>query len=156
MPAAGSAANDENGIHIQVVHITHQRSAKESAGLLLADENVLLTRGDLGRDLCTLAADKRGGFLMTEVLSALNARVKEVLAALTDRVDNGKILLAEHGKQLLDGLNGIPASSAAACAVLLHGFEDVFGFVADEAVVNVDHDQRRTLAVANALAVTGA
>ena len=92
---------------------------------------------------------------MAEVLSALNARVKEVLAALTDRVDNGEILLAEHGKQLLDVLNGIPASSAAACAVLLHGFEDVFGFVADEAVVNVDHDQRRTLAVANALAVTG-
>jgi hypothetical protein len=52
-------------------------------------------------------------------------------------------------------MNGLPAFFAATVAESFYGFENRFRFVADEVLVDVDHQHRRPLSETGALAVAG-
>src|SRR5699024_9905992 len=76
-------------------------------------------------------------------------------SSLTDRVDNGEIFLAEDGEQLLNGIHRSPALSAAAGTVLFDRLQNILRLIPDKTVVDINDNQRRALAVTDALAIAG-
>ena len=110
----------------------------------LGDDDVAVEVGAIGsRSLCH-----------ARVLPCPPAGVPVVGTPRAGRINHRQPSVARRVQQFLDCADPVPGLSAARIAPVLDRFEDRRGFISAEKVVDVDDEQRGTLAEALARAIT--
>src|SRR5579871_1017825 len=137
--ATGGATARQNGIRLQVHQIRRQQRAEKDARLAFANDDVVRPRGDGWRDGVAFVV---GAHVLAAaaVFVGPSAGVPAVRARLHARaVEDRDALLARRCQKFRDTVNGLPTLLAAAVAPAAHRVPDRLPPIADEVVVDVDH-----------------
>ena len=148
--AAGGGAGDDQAVGPEQHQPRQQVGAVEGAGLLLVDDQVVRARRDLGDDRVAVGLHAGWAHALgrAAVLPGPGSGVPVVFAAHAGRVEDGQSLAAAGRDQRLDRGHAFPGLGAAGIAPALDRLEDRLGTIAAEVVVDVDHQDRRTLSEA--------
>src|SRR5262249_799833 len=154
--AARRRPRHDDAVASEQNEVGEQVCSEESARLLLQDDDVVRLRCELVDDLIAVAPGLCDAALVgTRVLPRPAPGVPVIHSAHPRRVDDGHSLGVGPVDELPDPRHPIGGLGGGGITPALDRFQDRLTSVAAEVVVDVDHEQRRTVAKPSARAVAG-